>query len=287
MLSTRPLTLALLSACAAAAVHGAAAAASPGVEEVPFITTPDHVTVALLELAGVGPRDHVIDLGSGDGRIVITAAQRFGARGLGVEIVPDLVARSIANARLAGVSERASFRTQDLFETDLAPATVVTMYLLPEVNLALRPRLLALAPGTRIVSHDWDLGDTRPDRTLTLAVPQKTIGLEKLSRLHLWTVPARLEGLWCGAAGAALRVVQRYQEITLTWTQGAEQQAYSGRIDGRSLRVVGAAGSGWTAEVGPEGMRITQASPGLPALAGQRLQPGAAATRSGCDRPPA
>jgi len=287
----RPWLRPLLCGCVAAAVHGPAPALTPSpapvIEEVPFITTPDHVTVALLELAGVGPRDHVIDLGSGDGRIAITAAQRFGARGLGVEIVPELVARSIANARLAGVSERASFRTQDLFDTDLAPATVVTRYLLPEVNLALRPRLLALAPGTRIVSHDWDLGDWRPDRTLTLAVPEKTIGLEKLSRLHLWTVPARVDGLWCGAAGAALRVVQRYQEITLTWTQGAEQQAYSGRIDGRSVHVVGAAGSSWTADVGPEGMRITQTSPGLPALAGQRLQPGAAATRSGCDRPPA
>src|ERR1700750_261921 len=112
-------------------------------EEVPFVTTPDNVTTAMLEIAGVGPRDFVIDLGSGDGRIVVTAAKRFGARGLGVEIVPDLVKRSRDNAAAAGVADRAQFLEQDLFKTDLAPATVVTMYLLPEVNLELRPKILA------------------------------------------------------------------------------------------------------------------------------------------------
>ncbi len=104
---------------------------APAQEEAPFITTPDRVTVAMLELAGVGPADHVIDLGSGDGRIVITAARRFGASGLGVEIVPELVARSRANAVAAGVAGRAEFREQDLFRTDLARASVITMYLLP------------------------------------------------------------------------------------------------------------------------------------------------------------
>ena len=258
MLRSRPLLLALLCTCIPAAAHGAAPAPAPVVEEVPFITTPDHVTVAMLELAGVGPRDHVIDLGSGDGRIVITAARRFGARGLGVEIVPELVARSVANARLAGVSERASFRTQDLFETDLSPATVVTMYLLPEVNLALRPRLLALAPGTRIVSHDWDLGDWRPDRTLTLAVPQKTIGLEKASRLHLWTVPARLDGLWCGAGGLALQITQQFQALAMELSHGNERVSYGGRIDGRILRAWGSAGATWSARADDAALRITQ-----------------------------
>jgi SAM-dependent methyltransferase len=106
----------------------------------------------MLQLAAVGPRDHVIDLGSGDGRIVITAARRFGASGLGVEIVPELVQRSRANARTAGVADRVEFREQDLFRTDLARASVITMCLLPAVNLQLRPRLLALAPGTRLVN---------------------------------------------------------------------------------------------------------------------------------------
>jgi len=160
-------------------------------EEVPFVVTPDHVTVEMLRLAGVKPSDFVIDLGSGDGRIVIIAAKQFGARGLGVEIVPSLVAQSQDNARRAGVADRVEFRVQDLFAADLSPASVITMYLLPEVNLLLRPRLLALKPGTRIVSHDWDMGDWKPDRVVTVEVPDKVIGRDKLSRLYLWTVPPR------------------------------------------------------------------------------------------------
>ena len=181
---------------------------------VPFITTPDHVTMVMLELAAVKAGDFVIDLGSGDGRIVITAAKSFDARGLGVEIVPDLVLRSQANARKAGVADRAEFRVQDLFKTDLSAATVITMYLLPEVNLQLRPQILALKPGTRIVSHDWDMGDWQPDRTRVVDVPDKKVGREKLSRIHLWIVPARVHGLWCGQgphAGWQLRFNQRHQ----------------------------------------------------------------------------
>ena len=159
--------------------------------DVPFVVTPDNVTIEMLRLADVKPSDYVIDLGSGDGRIVIVAAKRFGARGLGVEIVPSLVDQSRDNARRAGVADRAEFREQDLFATDLSKATVITMYLLPEVNLQLRPKLLALKPGTRIVSHDWDMGDWKPDRVVTVDAPDKPIGREKLSRLYLWTVPAR------------------------------------------------------------------------------------------------
>lgn len=183
---------AAFGAVAFGALAPVTAHAQSGSLDVPFITTPDRVTVAMLELAGVGGRDHVIDLGSGDGRIVITAARRFGATGLGVEIVPDLVERSRRAAEAAGVSDRVSFRVQDLFDpaldADLARATVVTMYLLPEVNLRLRPRLQALRAGTRIVSHDWDMGDWAPDRTLVIDVPDKAVGREKLSRVHLWTL---------------------------------------------------------------------------------------------------
>ena len=206
-------------------------------DEVPFITTPDAVTLAMLELAAVGPRDHLIDLGSGDGRIVITAARRFGASGLGVEIVPDLVAQSRENARRAGVAERTEFRTQDLFETDLAGAQVITMYLLTEVNLQLRPRLLALAPGTRVVSHDWAMGDWQPDRSLTLEVPDKPIGREKRSTIHLWTVPARVQGLWC-TAGGALQLTQRFQEFSATLLAdgaAAPVTVFDGRIAGNEL----------------------------------------------------
>ena len=219
-----------------------AATAAQAQEEVPFITTPDHVTLAMLQLADVGAQDHVIDLGSGDGRIVITAAKRFGATGLGVEIVPELVLKSRENARAAGVSARAEFREQDLFATDLRRATVVTMYLLPEVNLQLRPRLLALAPGTRIVSHDWDLGDWAPDRTLTVQVPNKAVGLDKRSRLHLWVVPAAVHGLWCSAS-ASLQITQRFQTFSATLMdqrRATPVMVFDGRVEGTTLRAQGA-----------------------------------------------
>ena len=189
--------------------------ASRSQDEVPFITTPDPVTLAMLQLAGVRSTDFVVDLGSGDGRIVITAARRFGARGLGVEIDPTLVARSRDNARAAGVADRVEFRVQDLFQTDLSVAQVVTLYLLPEVNLQLRPRLLDMAPGTRIVSHDWDMGDWQPDRQLTLDVPEKAIGRDKRSTVYLWLVPAQVQGLWC-TAGGSLAVTQRFQTFSAT-----------------------------------------------------------------------
>jgi len=206
-------------------------------DEVPFITTPDAVTVAMLQMAQVKVGDFVIDLGSGDGRIVITAAKRFGARGLGVEIVPDLVAQSQRNAVLAGVAARTEFKVQDLFDTDLRAAQVVTMYLLPEFNLQLRPRLLALAPGTRIVSHDWDMGEWVPDRRQTLAVPEKTIGQDKRSTVYLWVVPAQVHGLWC-TAGATLNITQRFQAFSaaLNSTEAAPTAVplavFDGRING-------------------------------------------------------
>ena len=243
-------------------------------EEVPFITTPDRVTLAMLQLAGVGPGDVLVDLGSGDGRIVITAALRFGARGLGVDIVPDLVARSQASAAKAGVADRASFRVQDLFDTPLAGASVITLYLLPEFNLRLRPRLLALPAGTRIVSHDWDMGDWPPDRTLTLAVPEKAIGLDKRSRLHLWVVPAQLQGLWCGPGGVALALQQRYQAVQATLVQGDVQRSLAGRIDGPLLQLLGQGdGAGWSARLGAGGaLHIQAAAPGTGVLDGQQLQ---------------
>ena len=209
-----------------------ASGAAVAQDEVPFITTPDNVTLAMLQLAGVKPGEFVIDLGSGDGRIVITAARRFGARGLGVELVPDLVAQSKRHAHAAGVADRTDFRVQDLFDTDLRPAQVVTMYLLPEVNLQLRPRLLQLAPGTRIVSHDWTMGDWQPDKSVTLPVPDKAIGLDKRSTVHLWVVPAQVQGLWC-TAGGALQVQQRFQRFSAVLSVpglNAPLQVFDGRV---------------------------------------------------------
>jgi SAM-dependent methyltransferase len=225
-------SLAAFALCAAGAVQAQAQL----VEEVPFITSPDNVTLEMLRLAAVGPRDHVIDLGSGDGRIVILAAKRFGATGLGVEIDPRLVLLSRKHAAEAGVADRVEFREQDLFRTDLGAATVVTMYLLPEVNLQLRPALLALKPGTRVVSHDWDMGEWKPDASTVVPVPDKQIGLEKSSRVHLWVVPAKVEGLWCGA-GAQLELKQAYQEVDARIARQGHTSQLQGRMQGTRLQL--------------------------------------------------
>ena len=249
----------------AALVHGLPAQAQLG-EEVPFITSPDNVSLEMLNTAGVQRGDHVIDLGSGDGRIVILAAKRFGATGLGVEIDPALVERSKANARNAGVTDKVEFLEQDLFKTDLAPATVVTLYLLQEVNLQLRPAILALKPGTRIVSHDWDMGDWKPDRTTVLPVPNKAVGREKSSRVHLWTVPARVEGLWCAAGllrGASIRLTQKYQtfEGTLAWRD--RTRALAGQIQGTEVRTPAGSSGELVLQANDDVLRITSAQGNL------------------------
>ncbi len=274
-----------LAATCAAALAGVMAVALSGVppawaqDEVPFIATPDHVTRAMLELARVGPGDHVIDLGSGDGRIVITAARHFGATGLGVEIVPELVARSRAHARAAGVEARTEFRVQDLFATDLDRATVVTMYLLPRVNLQLRPRLLALAPGTRIVSHDWDLGDWTPDRTVVVDVPDKPVGRDKVSRLHLWTVPVSLHGPWCseGAPRLRLAIAQRFAAFSGTLEiddagAAAPLAVFDGRVEGTRLRTADAGGVDMT--WGADGLRLRSAGTQVVLPDGRLFRPG-------------
>ncbi|MGZ5583272.1 MAG: methyltransferase domain-containing protein [Usitatibacter sp.] len=231
-----------LAATAFALGLAVAASGAGAVEEVPFIATPDNVILAMLQLAKVGPEDYVIDLGSGDGRIVIMAAKRFGARGLGVEIVPELVEKSRQAASVAGVAELAHFREQDLFKADLSPASVVTLYLLPEVNLQLRPRILQLRPGTRIVSHDWDMADWEPDRSITVAAPDKTIGREKSSRVHLWIVPAHLDGEWCGLGkhrGTTLAIAQSFQKLHGELATAGDARAFDGKIDGAIVRVPG------------------------------------------------
>ena len=242
------------------------------IEEVPFITSPDNVTLEMLNAAGVKRGDHVIDLGSGDGRIVILAAKRFESTGLGVEIDPRLVEVSKTNALNAGVADKAEFREQDLFKTDLAPATVVTMYLLPEVNLQLRPSLLALKPGTRIVSHDWDMGDWKPDRTTVVPVPNKVVGLEKSSKVHLWTVPARVDGLWCAAGllrGASIRLTQRFQafEGVLAWRDRTRDLV--GTVNGTELRVPAGSNGELVLQASDNTLRITTAQGNLALVQGQ------------------
>jgi SAM-dependent methyltransferase len=149
------------------------------VPDVVYVPTPDEVVAAMLEVARVGPTDVLYDLGSGDGRIPIAAAKRFGTRGLGIDIDPQRIRDANANAVAAGVTDRVRFVQGDLFELDLSPATVITLYLLPELNVKLRPTLLKLKPGTRIVSHDFSMGDWKPERTVR--VGNRTV--------YFWTVP--------------------------------------------------------------------------------------------------
>jgi len=220
----------------------ASCAQAQGADEVPFVVSPDSVTTAMLQIAKVGNEDYVMDLGSGDGRIVILAAKRFGARGLGIEIRNDLIEQSRQSAQAAGVGSRVAFRNQDLHATDLSPASVITMYLLPEVNIALRPKLLKLRPGTPVVSHDFDMGDWEPDKTVVVDAPDKPIGLEKKSRVHLWVVPARIEGLWCGtgkAKASRLAIQQRYQNVRIDVPEGDAVRALEGRIGGSIIRTRG------------------------------------------------
>jgi SAM-dependent methyltransferase len=154
--------------------------------DINYVPTPLPVVERMLELARVGKDDVVYDLGSGDGRIVITAAQRHGARGVGIEINPVWVRDARAIAERLGVAERVSFRVEDLFTTDLRDATVVTLYLFPTVNARLQPKLAReLRPGTRVVSHEYRIGDWLPDHTETMIVDGRR------HELHFWTVPAR------------------------------------------------------------------------------------------------
>lgn len=188
--SRRRLTCALLAgACGVTCATASRAQSGVGEDlDVPYVTTPQNVVDAMLELAGIGPGDILLDLGSGDGRVVITAAQRFGTRGTGIELDPRLIALARAGASAAGVSARATFLEQDLFATDLAGANVITLYLLPAVNLKLRAALQGLKPGTRIVSHDWDMGDWPADKSVVVAAPEKKVGLTKSSKLMLWII---------------------------------------------------------------------------------------------------
>lgn len=178
-------------------VLGAAPAAAGEVKDGgPYVPTPQVVVEAMLDIAGVGPGDYVIDLGSGDGRIVITAAKKHGARGFGVDLDRYLLKKANESARLAGVADRAHFFEQNLFETDLTPATVITSYLLPEMNLKLRPKILGLKPGTRVVTHDYDMDEWFPDAQKVIDVPGKTVGDEGKSYIFFYIVPARVAGQW-------------------------------------------------------------------------------------------
>lgn len=149
--------------------------------DVPYVPTSQIVVDAMLKLANVKQGDVVYDLGCGDGRIVVTAAQKYGATGTGFDIDPVRIAEANENARKAGVTDKVKFVNANLFETDLSKATVITMYLLPTVNMKLRPKIMALKPGTRIVSHAFDMGDWKPEKT------EQVNG----ATIYYWTVPQK------------------------------------------------------------------------------------------------
>jgi SAM-dependent methyltransferase len=221
------------------------------IPEVPYVPTPEEVVMGMLKMAGVNPNDVVYDLGCGDGRIVITAAKVFGARGIGVDNDPNLIRQSNENARKAGVTDRVTFIEQDLFETDIREATVVALYLLPELNLQLRPKLLRdLKPGSRIVTHEFDMGDWKPDNMAK--VPQvklyyhPRVAYEKDTYFYYWVIPASAEGIWrwtlwtsSGGRDYTLRLAQKFQEIRGTvQMEGREAPIREARLTGDEVSFV-------------------------------------------------
>jgi SAM-dependent methyltransferase len=199
----------------------------PG-KDVVWVPTPQAVVDKMLDLTRVSSKDYVIDLGSGDGRTVITAAKR-GAHALGVEYNPDMVALSKRNADAAGVADRAQFVQADLFETDLSKATVITMFLLPDINLKLRPKLLGLKPGTRIASNTFTMGDWQPDVRQTIESCDGS-----WCTALFWIVPARVAGQYKLPQGE-LTLKQSFQMLSGTLTNGERTVPIKGRVRGEEI----------------------------------------------------
>lgn len=221
-------------------------------KDVVWVPTSQALVDTMLDMAKVTPQDYVIDLGSGDGRTVITAAKR-GARALGIEYNPEMVELSKKNAAAAGVSARASFEKADLFESDFSKAQVITMFLLPTINMQLRPKLLDLKPGTRIVSNSFTMEDWEADQTETI-----TGDCSSWCTALLWIVPAKVEGTW-QVGNSPLTLKQQFQMVSgtlgsqaisegrlrgdeVTFTVG--KQKYTGRVDGNTIKGTIAGGSG-------------------------------------------
>ena len=223
---------AALSAPALAQAQKAPAAYEPtsgqAGKDVVWVPTPQVVVDKMLDMAKVTPRDFVIDLGSGDGRTVITAAKR-GARALGIEYNPDMVELSRRNAEKEGVSGKATFIKADLFETDFSRASVITMFLLPEINLKLRPKILALKPGTRIVSNSFNMGDWEPDDTANLSADAGCTS--SYCTALFWIVPARVAGTYKIPQGE-LTLKQQYQFLSGTLRTDSKTLALVGEVHG-------------------------------------------------------
>jgi SAM-dependent methyltransferase len=204
--------------------------------DVVFVPTPMEVVEQMLSLAQVSKNDVVYDLGCGDGRLVVTAAKKYGARGVGIDIDPRRIEESQANAVKEGVTGRVRFLEADLFETDIREASVVTLYLLPELNVRLRPKLFReLRPGTPIVSHDFDMGEWEPDKTVTVDAP------DRVHNVYFWVIPADVAGAWHWTEKDAngkeheyrLDLDQNFQDITGTLAvDGVEQGIENGDVNG-------------------------------------------------------
>jgi len=211
-------------------------------KDVVWVPTPQALVDRMLDMAKVTPKDYVMDLGSGDGRTVITAAKR-GVRATGIEYNPEMVELSKRNAEKEGVSARAEFKKADLFETDFSQATVITMFLLPDINLRLRPKILDMKPGTRVVSNTFTMGEWQADETST--VPESS-GYYRTALL--WIVPAKVEGSWKSAQGD-LSIKQSFQNIVGTVKNGAAAAAImNGKLRGDQISFT-AAGAEYTGRV--------------------------------------
>ena len=229
---------ALLAALLAAPAFIPAVAQDFG--DTPYVPTPQNVVDTMLEIAKIRPGDYVIDLGSGDGRMIITAAKRYGARGFGVDLDRRLVRLSNENARKAGVANRVVFHQRDLHATDVSAATVMTIYLLPEVNLMIRGKLLStLRPGTRIVSHDYDMGQWPADFQMELAAPGKTVGIGQRSKIYYWVVPGNAAGRWRwrldGGGDFDLDLQQNFQMIEGTLATGGRSVRVGSKLAGEDI----------------------------------------------------
>jgi phospholipid N-methyltransferase len=210
MLARRAAVALALAACAAAAAAQPAQKKDEFVpqvgqagKDVIWVPTPDDLVERMLRMAQTTPNDFVIDLGSGDGRIAIAAAKKFNARSMGIEYNPDMVELSTRNASKEGVAGKAKFAKADIFETDFSQATVITMYLLPGLNIKLRQKLLDMKPGTRIVSHQFNMDDWQPDETTNIDG----------RRAYFWLVPAKVQGTWRLSDGFDLTLEQKYQML--------------------------------------------------------------------------
>jgi hypothetical protein len=221
----------VLAALLAAAYAQAATTYQPQVgqegKDVIWVPTPQALVDKMLDLAKLTPQDYVIDLGSGDGRTVLTAAKR-GSKAMGIEYNEDMVELSKRAAVKEGVSDRASFVKADLFESDLSQAQVITMFLLSSINMKLRPKILDLQPGTRIVSNTFDMGDWKPDESAT--IPNCT----SWCTAHLWIVPAKVEGTWNLPQGE-LALKQNFQNISGTLKSGSAMAQVTGKLNGDEI----------------------------------------------------